>query len=490
MGLVRASPGRPERGLLDPVHAVLDDVRSHREVRADERREHEHEAAREKDEERCSGEADGEGGPLDVSERDEVVLDPPPRKHREGVGDGARRDRPGERDEERQAAGEHGGDDQHASIACNQAVHPEREHRDQREGREVEEIPLLDPVDRGLGGEEGDLDGEEHRDREARDGERAAGGRRAPRGEPEREERGEGDDADVEAELGDVVEEVVEEASERVAARGGRTIGTEQAERRAAPGDRAREGEERAASEDRVQRRERAQPLTQRPPLDQGEQHRRGHDRRDQRDRLRTGLEPDEADREQHDLTAPRRRLEHPDEQERRQHEQRIEGVLRHQHPRVEHRRDEHGERRGDEREPRRQQAAGEEVRGNRSERHHHRVDDLGGPVGVGDRREEPPGRRDHDRVHEAVSGRGHSAHEEVAVCSEALRELGVDDLVDHDPGGRVRPPDGDPDAGREDHDRAEPKARRHRHRPRPYGGHGSLDLQLGRDMCHRPAPG
>ena len=49
-------------------------------------------------------------------------------------------------------------------------------------------------------------------------------------------------------------------------------------------------------------------------------------------------------------------------------------------------------------------------------------------------RRRNAPGRRDQERIHDAVCAVVHVPDEEVARLREALGELGVDELVDHDP--------------------------------------------------------
>jgi len=114
----------------------------------------------------------------------------------------------------------------------------------------------------------------------------------------------------------------------------------------------------------------------------------------------------------------------------------RQERVLGHQRPRVEERRHEQHQPGRDNREPRRDEASCPEESRHDRERHHHDVHRLGDPVrrrhGGG-----PPARRDQKRVDEAVVGRRLAADVERRALGDALGELRVDDLVDHDPGRR-----------------------------------------------------
>ena len=170
----------PTEVLWIPWSAVLDDVGRHDEVGGDERRQHEHEAAREPDEEPGGDERDGERGPAHLVEVDQVVLRPPPRQQREGVRDRARGDEARVRDEERQDARDDRGRDEHAPATRDGAVDGEPEQRDQRERREVEHVPLLDPVDEARRGEGGDLG--EQPDRRSRATRRRTRGRRGSGG--------------------------------------------------------------------------------------------------------------------------------------------------------------------------------------------------------------------------------------------------------------------------------------------------------------------
>ena len=107
------------------------------------------------------------------------------------------------------SAGDAAAGDQARPGGAGRLASREREQRDQSERRDVEHVPLLDPLHRRLGGERGDLDEQE----DARPGatpprmparRAAASGRESH----EREQRREGDHADVEVELGDVVEQI------------------------------------------------------------------------------------------------------------------------------------------------------------------------------------------------------------------------------------------------------------------------------------------
>jgi len=146
--------------------------------------------------------------------------------------------------------------------------------------------------------------------------------------------------------------------------------------------------------------------------------------------RLRARCEADAAEREQQHLAARRRPLERHHEQQGDEEEEGIERVLRHQHPRVEERREENRQHGCDKRIRRRHEPAREEIRGNGRERHHDGVDVLRNGVRVRHGVEEPKRRRDQGRVDEPVAVTRHPTHEEVPVRRERLRELRVDELV------------------------------------------------------------
>ena len=454
---VCAGPQRADARLVDPVAAALDHDRGEDEVGGNERRQDQRVAPRKQGEEGRRAERDAERGPLHLLQVDQVVLRPPPRQEREGVAERARPDEACVRDEEREDAGDHGGRDDRPPGARDDAVGGEPEQRDQPERGEVEDVALLDPVDVARRGEGRHLGEEPDGDGKGRDRERTRGRRRAARCEPHGQERRKGKDPEREIEAGYVVEEEAEDALRGVA--GGRrgAVGAEERERRAAASDRPGEGEESAGAEKAVEPRERPERPPQPATLDEPEQDRSRRDCGEERDRLRSRLEREHAQREQPHLPQRRRLLERDHEDQRSDEEDRVEGVLGHDHARVEHRRDEDCKPGSEEREALAQDPAGQEVRGDRGEGHRDRVDRLGGRVGRRNRVEERPSGRDQRRVHEAVTVGRDAADEELAVGGDVLRELGVDDFVDHDPRGDHPAPERDAHGDRHYDDPGEP---------------------------------
>ena len=356
-----------------------------------------------------------------------------------------------------------------ATSAASAAVRPGRgsaaldpdEQCDQQQRREVEGVPLLDPELPGRR-ERRDLEQqpERGRDRGGEVGLDAAVLR--PGDDGEHDQRRERDDPDREVELRDLVPEPLHDLPELVAPLAGDRVGAEHTERR--PAAHALHGEDPDGGDrdDRVHQPVLAEgaPAAPRRP---GEEQRRGQDRRAERDRLgpRQVGEPDE--REHDDRQPHGRPLEPDDDRQDRREEDRVEGVLGHQRGRVDHRGHRDRERGRHERERLREHAAGEEVGRDRGQRHRDRVDRLRRRVGVRDGLVGRPGGRDQQRVDEPVPGARMVADHEVAGGREALRELRVDQLVDHDPRRRRPAAELEADRGRDDHERRHPGPGRHR---------------------------
>ena len=187
------------------------------------------------------------------------------------------------------------------------------------------------------------------------------------------------------------------------------------------------------------------------------EQRRRQHGR-EKRERLLARLVRDHAEREQPELVEPRRPLEHAHEHEHDEKEDRVERVLGHQRARVDERRDRDGQRSRRDGEGLVEDAPRKQVRGHGGERHHDRVDRLGRLVRIRDRGEGAVRRADQQWIDDAVRAAcGNIPDQEPAVRGEALRELRVDELVDHDP--RRDHPAGEQEAnrGRDDDDPGHP---------------------------------
>ena len=197
-----------------------------------------------------------------------------------GVVDEAR-----ERDEHRQHAGHDRGGSERRAGASDDAVGREPDERDQRERRDVEHVPLLDLfTDCCEANAATSSRSQTTIASDAAANARAAGDHVARR-EPEREQRGEREHAEVEVELGDVVEQEVQDVA-RPCSRSSSPRGR----RRAASGERPRatvaeQREQRAAGEDPVERRERPQGGAA-APLEEREQDRRRRGGGHQRDRL------------------------------------------------------------------------------------------------------------------------------------------------------------------------------------------------------------
>ena len=192
----------------------------------------------------------------------------------------------------------------------------------------------------------------------ARNGTTGGSSRRAR--SDEQEEGRERDDAEVEVELREVVEEVAGDrlrvvalvADDRVARRAGRSS------------DRPAHGLggddcDRPGADERVQHPEAGQ-VAHRPACQHDEQQRREQDRRDERDGLRAGRE---AEPDEHEERRPARASvgfsSTRTSASAAVRNSGIEDVLRHHRARVDHRGHRHGEHRGDQRERRGEHRAG-----------------------------------------------------------------------------------------------------------------------------------
>ena len=111
--------------------------------------------------------------------------------------------------------------------------------------------------------------------------------------------------------------------------------------------------------------------------------------------------------------------------------EDRVEEALRRDRARVDHRRHGHRDRSPEQRRPLAHDPPREQVGGDGRERHHDRVRDLRGRVGVDEVVEQAVGGRDQRRVQEAVTADRQLADRVAAGIGEAARELAVDRLVD-----------------------------------------------------------
>ena len=110
---------------------------------------------------------------------------------------------------------------------------------------------------------------------------------------------------------------------------------------------------------------------------------------------------PSKAD--EHDLARERRPFEHEHERENHDEEERVEGVLGHDHAAVGERGKRDGEHRSEEREPLADETSREQIRRHRRERDQDGVDRLRGRIRVRDPVEESPGRADQQRVDDPV---------------------------------------------------------------------------------------
>ena len=157
-----------------------------------------------------------------------------------------------------------------------------------------------------------------------------------------------------------------------------------------------------------------------------------------------------------------RRPLQRHDERERAAEEQRVERRLGHERPGVDHRRHSEREHRDEQRERRTDDAAREQVRRDRRERHDDRAGRLREPICSRHRCDTERG-CDQQRIDEAEAVRRDAADQERPVCGGRLRELGVDELVDHDPRRDHAPREHDAEQDRQHDDRREPHPGRQR---------------------------
>ena len=385
-----------------------------------------------------------------------MILEPPPGEELERVRLHLHADQRRVRQQRGQGDRGHDGGDGHPRRSRQTAFDPGEERREE-ERREVEHVPLLDALNRRQRREGGDLDQQPDAERDRCGDERLRGPVEPPRQQCEDDECGERKQAEVEVELGGVVEEPLENRADRVVLVARRLVRAERRDRRVAAGELDGEHDHDRRTEDPVQpaEREQAPPRRSPPP---GQQERGGRKRGHERDRLRPRLVRERGDREQDELAKGRRSLEAQHQGERRADEDRIEGVLGHHRPGVQRRGDGDGEERREQGQRGRDHAAGEEVRRDGGQRHQDGVDRLRGRVGLRQRREEPVRRADQERIDDAVRAARLPADEEVTRGREALRELRVDHLVDHDPGRDHPPPEAPADDDRRTDEREEPE--------------------------------
>ena len=246
------------------------------------------------------------------------------------------------------------------------------------------------------------------------------------------DERGERQHPEIEVELRDVQYEPADRRPDVITAAAHCRVVAEHVRRRTAAHSLDSDHEHRAKRDEPVQRLERGE-RTRAPPLDPRQHERRREHGDDERDRLRTCFERNDAQREHDDLSPQRRALEHAHEGEREPEEDRIERVLGHQRPGVRKRRQRNSERRSRERRRPADDAAREQVRREDRGRHRQRVDRARPPVHLGHRPEQRVRGRDQQRVDEAVVA-VRAPDQEVARRGEAARHVRVDELVDHDP--------------------------------------------------------
>ncbi len=432
----------------------------HREEE-DERDEREHQRvpAWDEQEERGRERASEEHGRVDRIEEQRAVR-VPDGKQGERVGDRARLDEPLERDRERQERRAHGrrcSQDQRPRCAT---VDPDQQ-ADQEERRDDKCVSLLNPVREHRG--------ERRDDEQERDGERDPGGHKGadrriePPGEGGHDdERGEGQDAEVEIELREVVQEEARDLIELIVAVADDRVGAEEIRERATSRSLPGHHEQAHSCDHGVEGEEGPQARAQRLLLEQREQERREEDRGHERHRLYTRAEGDRDQREQDCLSGRRRPLEDEHEHERDGEEEWVEDVLGHDRPRVDEGRHGDREQRCEERKRRFEHSPSEEVRRDRGQGHVQRIQGLDRRVGVRQVLEERVRRADQERVDDAEAAGVDVAHAEGAVRGDAACELRVDELVDHDERRHHPPGEPRPHEERAGDDRGEPAPRRH----------------------------
>ena len=347
---------RADRRLLDPVRpSELDRREREREIHEHGDGQRERVATWKQQEGHRGEEADEQDDLVDPVEAGSI-LELPQRQQHQGVRLDARLDeavvrdhgREGPEPDRSQSCG-------HARSRCASVDPGQQGHEEER--REKEDVSFLYPVRRELRRERGDDEQHPHGERRRCGEERLQRGVERTRARKQQRKRDEREDAEVEVELGNVPEQEPRDLAEVVTRLSDDLVRAEQARERSAAGE-LREDDERTPSQrDSVQQRVRAQPAA--------EQERRGQDREYECDRLHADENGARGEREHEQLRRPRRPLEHPDERPRNEEERGIEHVLGHHGAGVDHRRQRHREQRGEQREPGRQHAAGEQVGGN-----------------------------------------------------------------------------------------------------------------------------
>ena len=344
-----------------------------------------------------------------------------------------------------------------------------RDECDEEERRDRECVALLDPTCE-LGGERGNHDRRPDRERHGHCEMLLQPGREPARAAEQNERRRHGHDAEIERQLLRMPEPVAENGGEVIRAVTDDAVGTEQTADRVTAGELRREDERRRSAEERVQAPGRANPH-QPTALEHGEHERREDDSGAERNRLGAGGEREaEGDAEQHRVTPGRA----GEDDERHPHHDESEWViqvLRHHGRRVDERRQRHREHRGEQREARSGDAAGDEVGRDRRERHREAVDHLHGRIGVRERVEQRIRRRDEQRIEDAVTADRDIADLERARRGEAPAELGVRQLVRHDERRQHVPREQAPGHERAKNDRGEPCPRRHGAQPLTHRG-------------------
>src|SRR4029453_16761061 len=159
-------------------------------------------------------------------------------------------------------------------------------------------------------------DDEKQRDRQRRSRSEEGGqrGRRPPSDHREQHENRKRENAQIQVELGEVIEK---EAGDRLGVVGTVAddgVGAEQITRRSTAQQLRRDHEDRAADQQLVEHAEAHQRRAQGPPPEQREQKRRDDDRRREGDGLHASREEEPEQREQRQLASPRRTFEHQDE--------------------------------------------------------------------------------------------------------------------------------------------------------------------------------
>ncbi len=240
---------------LHPVRAGLDRLDREHEVAEHESREEQRPACRHEQEERARSEPRDEHHVVEARQRDRV-LHVPERDHHQRVGAHLELEEALEGDQRGQEGGDRRGDHGEQSRPTGAAVDPD-EQGDQQERRDDEHVSLLDRA-REARCERGDHEQRPAPEREGGDDELLRPRIEGASADGEEDERGDGEDADVEIELGEVPEEEAQHLGEVVALLADDGIGAEEALERGAPGELSAEREHGASGDDRVERQKRA----------------------------------------------------------------------------------------------------------------------------------------------------------------------------------------------------------------------------------------